>query len=222
MNDMADLTGKKFGRLTAIEKAYKVGNNWKWRCICDCGNEAFVYAGSLTAGHTKSCGCYFNEVNSTKPLKHGQAKTRLYHVWYGMLFRCENSKATEYSKYGGRGIKVCDEWHDFFVFKEWAGNNGHDDTLPKGECTIDRIDVNGNYEPSNCRWANVKEQSNNRRSSVYITYDGETLMVAQWADKTGMRHGCILERLRKGWTPEQILTTPVTKGNRWLNYGIKR
>ena len=220
MKPKRDLTGQRFGRLTVIEPTEKVGSNWKWKCRCDCGNEAIVYAWGLIAGHTKSCGCYFKEVNATKLLVHGQAKTRLYHVWKNMIYRCEDSKDISYPNYGGRGIKVCKEWsEDFFAFKRWAEENGYDDTLPKGNCTLDRIDNNGDYEPKNCRWTNIKEQSNNRRSSVYITYEGETLTVAQWAERTGMRHGCILDRFKKGWTPEQIFTTPVSKGNRWLNYG---
>lgn len=211
-----DISNQRFGRLVAIEPAVKSKNGWKWLCKCDCGNEKLVYKHLLTSSHTTSCGCYHKKRIHETHRKHGEAQTRLYHVWYGMIDRCENNRSKSYPNYGGRGIAVCDEWHDFKKFKEWALSKGYDENAPKGECTIDRINVNGNYEPSNCKFSNIKEQANNRRTSRMITFNGETLSVAGWAEKTGLRHGLILNRINQGWSIEKALTVPSSNGNRWL------
>lgn len=148
----------------------------------------------------------------------------MYHVWYKMKRRCENPDDSSYFRYGSRGIAVCDEWQNYEAFVDWALANGYDANAPKGECTIERIDVNGDCEPTNCRWANTKEQANNRRNNRTLTYKGKTLTIAQWAEETGLRHAVILNRINQGWDVEMALTTPVTKGNRWLEgrfIGIK-
>ena len=134
-----------------------------WLCRCDCGNEVEVIATDLTTGHTCSCGCLMRETASKTMTTHGKTGTRLNVVWQGMLARCNNQHHKSYKNYGGRGIKVCDEWLDFTAFEEWAFANGYDENAPRGQCTLDRIDNNGNYEPNNCRWADMKTQMQNQR-----------------------------------------------------------
>ena len=150
MGKLKDLAGVRFGRLVAIERG---PNDPKgrtvWKCRCDCGNEKYILATSLTQGLTKSCGC----------LRHGLRHTRLYTIWTHMQQRCENPNHNRYHLYGGRGISICPEWrNDFCTFYNWAMQHGYEETL-----TIDRINPDGNYEPQNCRWATVSEQNRNRR-----------------------------------------------------------
>lgn len=132
---------------------------------------------------------------------HGKRKTRLYRIWTNMKTRCINPNDPHFERYGRRGITVCDEWkNDFKAFYDWSMSNGYADDL-----TIDRIDNNGNYEPSNCRWVTVKEQNQNKRNVILITYDGETHTVTEWARKLNLGHDTIRQRYHKGWTPEQCL-----------------
>lgn len=191
MGKFIDLSRQRFGRLVVLERAENIGTKTAWKCKCDCGNECIVFGTHLKSGHTQSCGCLQKERTSRARKKHGLAHTRTSRIWSNMKNRCYNTKDSVYKYYGGRGIKVCDEWKDDFqAFHEWAMSNGYADHL-----TIDRIDVNGNYEPSNCRWVSMKEQSNNKNSNHLITYKGETLTITQWAHKLGINPKMLFARI---------------------------
>lgn len=153
MSVKIDLTGKIYERLAVLSEAYSDGKHLYWNCKCCCGNEVIVCGDSLKRGLTKSCGCLNSEEVTKRSYKHGESKTRLYHIWQQMIYRCENSNATGFEHWGGRGIKVCPEWRNSYEkFRKWAVSHGYADRLE-----IDRIDVNGNYEPSNCQWITKSE-----------------------------------------------------------------
>lgn len=191
-----DISGQKFGRLTVL---YKLRNYHKkhtyWLCICECCNFKEVYLGSLTSGATTSCGCYHKEIVKNVNLKHGKRHTSLYKIWRDIKQRCYNKHNTRYKDYGKRGIIVCDEWlSDFTNFYTWAMTNGYNDKL-----SIDRIDVNGNYEPNNCRWATAKQQARNRRSCKYFTYNGKTHCIKEWCEILNLNYKTVSTRLSRNW-----------------------
>lgn len=144
-------------------------------------------------------------------IKHGgwRENRKLYQVWSCMLSRCNNQNNTLYKNYGGRGISVCDEWKNFSAFREWALKAGYQEGNNKVICSIERINVNGNYDPLNCKWATAKEQQNNTRRNVRLTYNDETKTLAQWAGVFGIRYSTFMSRYRRGWSIERIATTPV-------------
>lgn len=203
MGKFIDLTGQRFGRLVVIERT---GSNKQgdvmWRCKCDCGTIKEVTATHLRSGASKSCGCLRKEITQRNRTTHGMKGTRLYNIWSSMKRRCSPScDKRVYDRYYGRGIRVCDEWKDdFSAFAKWALSNGYSDEL-----SIDRIDNDGNYEPSNCRWADMEEQGNNRNNSRCITCRGETLTISQWARKIGMHDSNLRRSLKQGKTIEEIL-----------------
>lgn len=206
---MIDLTGQRFGRLTVIEYAGQSKQKTAmWKCQCDCGNTVTVRSICLRKGDTQSCGCYAVEQVKKANTKHGM-KTRaskpdrIYNIWNSMKGRCQNPNNDDYEHYGGRGIVVCEEWQEFEPFYDLAMANGYEKNL-----TIDRINVNGNYEPSNCRWADVMVQNNNKNDNRYITANGETHTLAEWGRIAGIKPDTIAKRMKKGWSVEDAVTTP--------------
>lgn len=225
MGRLIDLTGKRFGRLTVIErhgtKIRGINNTVKtptWRCVCDCGNEKIVTSAELRSGDTHSCGCLAVELLTAKSTTHGDGHKgakyyRLYRIWFKMKERCEKPNDKAFHYYGARGISVCDEWHDYLTFKDWALSNGYSDDL-----TIDRIDVNGNYCPENCRWANYKVQANNKRSCRYIEIDGEIKTIAEWCDCYNTNYFTALSRIDLfGWNPEKAVSYRPAKKHFYQN-----
>ena len=218
MSKLIDLTGEVFGRLTVIERMPAVkttkGQRTRWLCECSCGNEIIVDAYSLRSGHTKSCGCWRSEMATEAAIKrsktHGQSKTRLFKVWSSMKSRCYFQNSPFFAIYGGRGIVVCEEWRNSFeVFRDWALANGYDENAPFGKCTIERIDVNKNYCPENCKWVTMKEQDNNKRNTKFLTLNGRTQSAAMWADEYGIKRTTLYERLKRGWSDAEAITRPV-------------
>lgn len=215
-----DIVGERFGRLTVLcrveDKVYPKGyKKPQYECVCDCGNKKVVERGNLLTGNTTSCGCYKKELDHKRFLRHGYAENpdKLYQKWLSMRNRCLNPNATGYENYGGRGIKVCAEWDDYEVFREWAIDQGYKEGL-----TIDRIDVDGNYEPNNCRFTTMKEQNNNRRTTNFHTYNGKTQSEMKWAEEYGISYEALKTRLKYGWSFEDALNTPVKPSERLIEY----
>lgn len=200
-----DLTGHKYGKLSVIKP---VGKNKHgkvlWLCKCECGNETITSSNSLRRGHTISCGCAHLEKIAKGNPKHGLTNAKLYPVWVMMKDRCMNSNNKEYKNYGGRGVTVCNEWkNNFQAFYDWAMTNGYVEGL-----SIDRIDNNGNYEPSNCRWATRREQQLNTTRNKRITYNGKTQTLTEWSEELNVRFNKLWERLYKlNWSVERAFTT---------------
>lgn len=187
MSKFKDITGQRFGRLTVLYRLHNIKGKTKWFCVCDCGNLKEVTLSDLKKGNTQSCGCLYKDIHT----KHKKCDTRLYCIFGAVKSRCYNKNNKRYKDYGGRGIAVCDEWKDDFMsFYNWAILNGYKDTL-----TIDRIDVNGNYEPSNCRWVTPKQQARNRRSNRNYTINGETHCLKEWCEIVGLNYRTVQYRI---------------------------
>lgn len=208
-----DLTGLKFGRWTVLERA---GSNKHgramWRCICECGNEKAVDSRCLLIGSSRSCGCLNKEQQQKTGIyanaaTHGQSRTRLYRIWKAMKGRCENPHKQDFHLYGGRGISVCEEWHSFEPFRDWANDAGYSDAM-----SIDRIDVNGNYCPENCRWATIDEQARNKRNTRFLTIDGVTKRLSQWAAEAGLTRSAMYKRISEGLSGRDLIAPSKRKG----------
>lgn len=204
MSKPLELTGEKFGKLTAIKIHHKNNKGCNiWECRCDCGAIVYVQATKLRNGNTQSCGCLQKERTSVSSSKHGCSNSRIYHIWANMKSRCYNPNNKKYKNYGDRGIIVCDEWlKSFESFYNWAVNNGYQENL-----TIDRIDVDGNYEPSNCRWANMTAQANNRTNNHLLSCQGENKTLSEWSNETGISPNLLWYRAHKNKPVDEILAT---------------
>lgn len=201
-----DLLGQRFGRLKVIGYIPPSGRRrGVWKCNCDCGKQTTAATSHLTTGLKQSCGCLRSETTSKRNETHGDSGSRLYVIWQNMKKRCVNPDTEHYEEYGGRGITVCNEWiHDFEAFRKWSLNSGYSDDL-----TIDRIDNDGNYEPSNCRWATMREQTNNTRRNLRFTYEGETHTLPEWARIKGASYNKIYQRIHTlKWSFERAISEP--------------
>lgn len=202
-NKVKDLTGQRFGRLTVIGIDDRGTRKTYWNCLCDCGTIKSVRSDSLQNGAIRSCGCLKKEQDAVNLVNEEKKKViqfgdkfghlRIHEIWSNMKSRCSNPKDSRYSDYGGRGIKVCDEWkNDFFAFYQWAMSNGYSDNL-----TIDRIDNNEGYNPLNCRWVDNKTQARNRRSNINITIGNSTRSLKEWCEIFNLPYSRIYARYQR-------------------------
>lgn len=209
MSRFEDLSGRRFGRLVVASRGPNSASGCvRWSCRCDCGRDTIVWARSLKSGDTTSCGCFHREGLRQRSVTHGHAqggdRSIEYRIYKGMRGRCLNARIAAYPDYGGRGIKICRAWLE--SFQNFLNDMGR---CPPGH-TLERIANDGDYEPSNCRWATRKEQARNRRSSHILTVDGVSLPLVAWAERLGLHHTTILYRLRAGWSERDSVLTPVT------------
>lgn len=196
--------GMRFGSLVTSGPSYIEKGNRVIPCRCDCGADRIVRVGHLLDGSTSSCGCEQPKRVGLARTVHGEWTTKLWGHWSAMRRRCNTASTGNYALYGGRGIKVCDEWKDYLAFREWALANGYDDSL-----TLDRIDANGDYCPENCRWVTLKEQARNRRNTIYVEFHGERVPLSQLSEEYNVDPDLVYSRVvALGWDVERALTTP--------------
>lgn len=218
MSKLIDLTGRKLGRLTVVERCGTAPSGHAlWYCKCDCGNYHTITSNRLHSG-TKSCGCLQRERSSVcakerkgvsvrKRYAIGYEHHRLHQCYRDMLNRCYKPNNKRFERYGNRGIRVCSEWlNDFYSFRDWALANGYNDSL-----TLDRIDVNGNYEPNNCRWATSKMQNNNRANNRIVQYNGETMTLHELSEKYNVDYRTLWQRINLGWSIAAAVETPIRR-----------
>lgn len=205
MGAFKDLTGKRFGRLTVVSRAPTRNKGTYWNCLCDCGNTKIINSGKLTSGNTRSCRCLDTEMTVKRSTRHGLSHSSPeYIIWKTMRQRCNNPNSSSYSDYGARGIKICERWNDFVLFLEDMGKR------PNSLHSIERVNNNGNYEPSNCVWATQLAQANNKRNTRLITHDGVTESISNWARKVNVRSATLRARIfNYGWDVERALTEGV-------------
>lgn len=205
---IVDIAGQKFGRLTALKRCESKNKHAMWLCHCDCGNDKIVSLQHLRQGNVKSCGCLNREIApergrksriGERSRKHGDFGTKLYGIWAGMKRRCQNSNTKYYSDYGGRGIQVCEEWQDYEPFRTWAVSHGYCEGM-----SIERIDVDGNYCPENCKWIPIGEQNRNKRLSIRLQYQGKQYTIKEIAQITGLKERTIQGRYERGWKVEDL------------------
>lgn len=203
-----ELINQKFGRLTVTKKTFSVSGKTHWECLCDCGSQVTVVGSDLKNGNTRSCGCLKIDLRKQR-VTHGFTGTKIYHVWFKMNQRCDRMSDPAYKNYGGRGILVCDRWNR--SNPEGFQNFLDDMGLPAQGMTIERIDNNSNYDPSNCKWATRLEQNRNVRSNVYLTFEGETHILEDWAKILGVSKSTLHSRIKAKWNIERILAPKTTK-----------
>lgn len=203
MGKPIDMTGHRYGRLQVIELAGQNKHNQRmWRCICDCGNTLDVLGFLLRQKQTRSCGCLAKESIANVNKKHGKSGSQIWSIHRSMMDRCYLATSHTYKNYGGRGITVCDRWHDFENFYADLGDK------PAG-MTLERINNQGPYSPDNVRWATYKDQANNRRSNIVLEFQGRKQTMQQWCDEFGLKLATVWARLNRGWSVDRALTEEV-------------
>lgn len=213
MTKREDLSGRTFGMLKVLELNGSRNERAEWRCLCECGNTKLATAYYLKSGVTTSCGCITKKKRSQHFITHGMSKSPTFRTWCEMRNRCNNPKCKRYADYGGRGITVCERWRLFANFLADMGER------PSCDHSIDRIDVNGNYEPGNCRWATATVQNNNTRRNIVVQYDGQSMTATQWSHLTGIPAKTIMTRIKSGWSPRDALTIrPIPGSERHLGH----
>lgn len=209
-----DLTGKKFGKLKVIAfsgyhqdfEGNTVSKTARWVCRCDCGTVKIVRARVLLNGHSRSCGCYKTSLLEAGMYRtHGMSHDIKYRRYRNMLDRCHNSNHRDYKYYGGRGIKVCARWKGKAGLEHYLNDMGE---RPEGKA-LGRKNINGGYNPDNCRWVTPKEQCNNKRNNITVEYNGKKQSLSQWADQTGILRSVLYGRLKMGWSAKKTLTSSV-------------
>lgn len=197
-----EFVGKKINNLTIVKDLRWPTRDRAVLAQCICGKVKVYLLNNIERGRSKSCGC-----SQVRPITHGLSKHRLYWIFTSMSDRCKNTKARFYHRYGGRGIKICSEWeHNFKKFYDWAIQNGWQEGLE-----IDRINNDGNYEPSNCRWATDKEECRNRSTNKIIEFNGEKRCVAEWCELHNITQQVFYKRRKRGWDIKRALESPLMK-----------
>lgn len=201
-----DLTGQRFSRLNVIGYAGSRRTpsgqpQAQWWCRCDCGTVKRIRGVALKTGFTRSCGCYKSEVTGRRRRSHADSNSPEYRTWANMHQRCRCKSGPDFALYAARGIRVCERWHNYALFLEDMGRK------PTSSHSIDRIDLNGNYDPGNCRWATLIEQANNKRNNLLITYRGRTQTLPMWCRELGISLAAIRSRIDRGW-PLELAMSP--------------
>lgn len=198
-----NLLGQKFGRLIVLSEAPSRGRHYYWACACECGRQTTVCTTHLRSGKIDNCSCKKSERISVKIRTHGQSHSPEFNSWASMWDRCTNKNNKSYSRYGSRGISVCERWDSFENFLADLGKR------PSIKHSLNRLKNDGNYEPGNCTWSTKKEQANNRRSSLYLVFGGSKKTASEWADSLGMSYQTLQSRLQRGWPIDRALTQPI-------------
>lgn len=203
MSKLVDMVGRRFGRLIVIKQDGYDNHNAAWECACECGKTHRARGTHLRSGRIKSCGCLNRDMVIARHLTHGLTGTTEYGSWIAMRGRCYDQKHNnQFKNYGGRGIVVCDRWRN--SFENFLSDMG---PKPSAAYSIERRDNNGNYEPSNCCWADAKTQQSNKRNTHFVTFEGKTFSCAEWDRLLGFGRQLVYSRIRKGWSTEKAITT---------------
>ena len=210
MSIAKNLIDQRFGKIVVVERLpMNAHHEAEWKCMCDCGNEHISTSYNLTHGATTKCKKCKIELIAQKNTTHGQQPRKMFNAYVNMKTRCYNPNYHLYKNYGGKGIKICDEWlgkNGFINFREWSFKNGY-----KDELSIDRINNNGNYEPNNCRWVTMREQQNNRTNNHLVTIEGKTQTLAEWCRYYGIKYANVMARICNGWSEYDALTKPLQR-----------